>query len=503
MAQKKEAALRNTRRSFQEIREAINRREEELCGKISSASEAREANVTDCIRSYHQKEDALSNRQAMLSFLSTEGSAHELITYRRVVGAGPAHRRSVAAVPRVMEFLPKQEAALRAAIKGFGCVEVGAFLVNCTLDPSPSRVRKCSDKVPVVFTLITADHENFPCSIGGEDIQAFLRPSPPLPGPSIKAAVNDEKNGHYKVIFKHTYTGECELSVLVNGSHVLNSPFAVELHQHLQSQFRFLLTRDVKTLGACKGTLQFPEQPGRLTCVAVGPSGSIFVTDHSQHKIHVFDAERKFVNCIGGQGTGNGQLRCPTSVAITSEGLLYVTNTNGVDVLKENGAFVRRIVSGSLSSPWDVAIHDGEIFVADRGNSSVRIFNNAGEHVRTIGEKGSGPGQFSGATSVAVSLNGELYVSDFGNSRIQVVTTQGDYIRECHIEQICQPHKLQFSTAKHVLVANEGNNRIAVCNQVGTLVKTLACASIPVGLAVDRKGDLLVACWDGKCVQIF
>ena len=45
--------------------------------------------------------------------------------------------------------------------------------------------------------------------------------------------------------------------------------------------------------------------------------------------------------------------------------------------------------------------------------------------------------------------------------------------------------------------------RITVFSDDGALVSSLPCASVRFGLAVDPKGDLLVACFDGKCVQIF
>ena len=498
---KKEDALRDTRQSFQAIRAAIDHREEELCEKIRSVTETRKENVVDTVRSYRQKEDSLSNRQAMLSFLSTESSPHEVISYRRVVGAGQTHRRSEAAVSRVMQFLPKHEAALQAAIEGFGCVEVGACPANCTLEPAPDKDRRCSANDPIMFTLLTADQEKTPCSVGGEIVQSFLRPRPPLSGPPIKAAVNDEDNGRYKVTFDLTYTGECELSVLVNGAHIRGSPFVVELG--LVTDVRLLLKRDINTLQACKGKLQFPQQPGSLSGVAVAPNGTIFVLDYSDGKIHVFDAERKFAKSFGQQGTEEGQLQYPMGIAITADGLLYVAHNNGVNVLTYDGAFVRQIGCGTLKKSWDVTVHNGEVFVADSGNHRVAVFNQDGKLIRTIGSQGTGPGQFSGPNAVAISPDGGLYVSDQTNHRIQVLTPQGVYIREFGKGQLSSQHKLLFSDDKHVLVADYSNHRVAVFNQDGALVSSLPCAENPLGLAVDQKGDLFVACFGGRRVQIF
>ena len=494
---RREEALRDVQQSFQAYHTMLDHRKEELCEKIRSVSEVRKESIADTVRSYRQKEDTLSNKESMLSFLSTEGSPHEVISYRRVVGAEPTHYRSEIVVSRVMKFLPKQEAALQAAIKGFGCVKVGACPANCTLEPALDKVSRFC---PIVFTLTTADNEKTPCSVGGESVQAFLYPRPPIPGPSIKAVVNDEENGQYKVTFKHTYTGLCELSVLVNGAHIQGSPFEVELNP--EADVRLLLTRDVSTLGDCKELLQFPQKPGILSAIAVAADGSIFVTDYNNHQIHVFDAERMFVKSLGKQGDGDGQLYNPRGIAITAEGLLYVVSGSRVDVIRDNGMFVRRIGTGVLKEPWDVTVYNGEVFVADFVLSTVSVFSHYGELVRTIGSKGTGPGQFDGATGVVTSPEGELYVTDRSNGRVQVLTTQGVYVREFGNEQLNHPQKLQLSVDEHVLVADCDKKRVAVFSKDGMLVTSVACAERPVGLAVDQRGDLLVACCD-KCVRMF
>ena len=496
----KEEALRDVQQSFQAYQALLEHRKEELCEKIRSASETRKESITGTVHLYRQKEDFFSNRQAMLSFLSTEGSPHEVISYRRVVNTESAHCRSEAVVSRVMKFLPKQEAALREAIEGFGRVEVGACSASSTLEPAPENVCKCSDNDAVVFTLTTADNEKTPCSVGGERVQAFLRPRPPIPGPPIKAVVNDEENGQYKVTFDLTYTGECELSVLVNGAHIRGSPFEVELDP--VTDVRLLLTRDVSTLGDCKGTLQFPQEPGQLWGVAVARNGTIFVTDYDNHQIHVFDVDRKYVRSLGEEGDGDGQLQSPKGIAITTEGLLYVASDKRVDVLKQNGVFVRRIGAGRLANPYDVTVYKGEVFVVDCGNSYVAVFDPAGKFKCTVGSEGTGPAQFRNPQGIAISADGEMHVYDYNNDCVKVLTTRGVYIREFGKMEVRYAHKMLFAGTKHVLVADKDKG-IAVYDPAGTLVKCLDCDGYPRGLAVDQKGDLLVVCSTDKCVRIF
>ena len=496
MERKKETALCDTRLAFQALHAILDHREKELCNHIRAVSEARKENIDDIIHLCHQKEDNLSYKQSMLSFLSAEGSPYEVISYRGVVDAGRTQRRSETTISRVMQFLPKQKATLKAAIERFGCVEMGACPANCTMEPRPAKIRKFLDIDSLAFTLTTANREEAPCGVGGDMIQAFLRPKPPLPGPPIKAAVNDKENGQYEVTFDLTYTGECEMSVLVNGTHIQGSPLSLGIDVTL------LLAKGKNITGACKGMLQFPQLPGCLSGVATSSNGTIFVTDQSNHKIHVFDHTRTFVRSFGQEGTGNGQLRSPRSVVTTSEGLLYIANDNGVDVLTENGIFVRRIGTGVLGTPFDAAVHNGEVFVADISHNCVAVFSQEGDFVRTIGSTGTGPGQFRYPMSVAISPNGALHVSDCHNCRVHVLSIQGEYIREFGNRQLSYPNKLQFTSGKHLLVADRFNNCIAVFNQSGVWAASIPCAGHPVGLSFDQKGDLLVACLISKCVRI-
>ena len=122
-----------------------------------------------------------------------------------------------ASVSPVVRFLPQQEEALLAAIREFGHIQEGASPLHCTVEPKPEALRQYP---PVVFTVTAVDSSNIPCSGGGESVEAFLRPRPPVPGPPIKAKVEDRGNSCYKVVFHVVYSGECELSVLVNRRHV-------------------------------------------------------------------------------------------------------------------------------------------------------------------------------------------------------------------------------------------------------------------------------------------
>ena len=77
-----------------------------------------------------------------------------------------------------------------------------------------------------------------------------------------------------------------------------------------------------------------------------------------------------------------------------------------------------RVVS-ALVSP------DSEVFVADQLNNEVRVFGLDGEHRRTFGRAGQGPGEFGSLYSI-VMVGSQLLALDFGNGRITEFSATGE-----------------------------------------------------------------------------
>ena len=499
----RERALQDTHRAFQAIQVAIDRKKEELCNRIAAASDEKKHSIEARAHSCSSEVESLAATQTALSFLLANGSSHEVVACRRL-----AHVRQSAATSQcrggagkatmspVVRFLPQQEEALLTAIREFGHIQEGASPLHCTVDPKPEALRQSP---AVVLTVTAVDSSTIPCSGGGESVEAFLRPRPPVPGLPIKAKVEDRGHGQYEVVFDVVYCGECELSVLLNGGHVRGSPFLVQLDAPILQNGHWVMTKSATSLGAIKGSLQFPQQPGSLWGVAVSPvNGSIFVCDNGNSQIHVFDVERKHVKTFGQCGQG-GQL----SIDVSANGQVYVANCHNhcMSVFREDGTFIRIIGQGKLRYPHDVLVHsNGLVYVADGSNHRIAVFSQEGELVRTFGSQGGGKGEFKYPFGVAVSPDDHhLYVSDNSNHRVQVFTLEGRYVREFGTDQLKGPRCLTVTSDGSVLVADGKNNRVAVFDKNGKLVHSIAVED-PTGLAIDSSGDLSITSFRNKCV---
>ncbi len=132
--------------------------------------------------------------------------------------------------------------------------------------------------------------------------------------------------------------------------------------------------------GRFQRALPLPEGIGFATDVAVDFEGNILVLDSVRRRIYSAAKDAKAFAQLGGDLTAS-VATMPTSIT-ASKGLIFVAEGGGstLDIFGRDGRFVTRVLTegrgeGALDHPSQLCVNDkDEVFVADRDNSRVQIF---------------------------------------------------------------------------------------------------------------------------------
>jgi peptidylamidoglycolate lyase len=202
----------------------------------------------------------------------------------------------------------------------------------------------------------------------------------------------------------------------------------VGLHQVLK------LTPDGRLLLAI-GTAGVPGDGSRHfalpTDVAVEPDGGFYVSDgYGNARVARFSADGRFLGEFGARGAAPGQLDLPHGIALDGDGRVYVADRGNsrLQVFDAGGRFVAAWKSDALGRPFGVAIGgDGKLYVADGGDQPVTPPDHScalrlaadGAIEACFGSFGDGEGQFRMAHAIAVAPDGAVYVADALGKRVQ------------------------------------------------------------------------------------
>ena len=164
-----------------------------------------------------------------------------------------------------------------------------------------------------------------------------------------------------------------------------------------------------------------------LQGVAVDGEENIYFTDLWTNQI--FKSNK---NCSNVQEYKVQQVEGPGhySVAVVGDEVMVTERGNGgrIMVYDRELKYVRQIVGADKSS-FDSLSSDSlhNVYVSDRGNSSVQVFSNDGEFLRSFGCDEKGVARLKRPWGVCVAGQ-YVYVADDGVHKIVVFTTEGDYV---------------------------------------------------------------------------
>ena len=117
-----------------------------------------------------------------------------------------------------------------------------------------------------------------------------------------------------------------------------------------------------------------------------------------------------------------------------------------------------------FDSPSDVAVAaNGDVFVADGhgndGNNRVVRFSKDGAFIKTWGKSGWAPGEFHQLHAIAIDSRGRIFVGDRGNNRIQIFDQEGKPLTTPWT-QFGKPSGIAFDSRDQIYVADSESDDV-------------------------------------------
>ncbi len=247
---------------------------------------------------------------------------------------------------------------------------------------------------------------------------------------------------------------------------------------------------------------------GWIPAVACDSQDRVFVYSRSEHPLVIFDREGNFLD-----SWGEDVLQDAHGIYIDAEDNVYCVerDTHCMRKFNAQGELVMTIGTPGqpgakdgdpFNKPTDLAIAStGELFISDGyGNARVHKYSPTGEHIKSWGEWGTGPGQFELSHCVRIDKQDRLWVCDRTNDRIQIFDTEGNYLTEW--TGLLKPDTIYFDPNEEVVYVAELTQQVSIYSMDGELItkwggarpsdkpgEFIAC---PHGIWADSRGDLYV-----------
>lgn len=260
------------------------------------------------------------------------------------------------------------------------------------------------------------------------------------------------------------------------------------------------------------------EQLVRPQSGVVDSSGRILVTDSGNPSVFVFDEANGSYE-VWREAMSGLDFLSPVGIAEHPSGGYLVVDADlaAVFFLSPDGMPLGRFTADELLRPTGLAIDadNGNVYVADKDASHVKVYSPRGELLQTIGEPGTGEGQLNAPLHVHVGGD-RLFVSDALNANVQVFAKDDGRLlgqigrRGLYVGNLVRPKGVTTDSDGNLYIVESYYDHLLIYNQAGEFLLPIGGTGtgigqffLPAGVWSDERDRIFVADMFNARVVIF
>lgn len=248
---------------------------------------------------------------------------------------------------------------------------------------------------------------------------------------------------------------------------------------------------------------------GETSGVSVAPDSTIWVFNRGAHPVLQFSADGRLL-----QAWNDVPVTTSHGLRVDAQGNVWLVDVKGHAVMKftPQGRLLMVITQAgkrpgdndskyAFNEPTSLAFAPGGGFYVTDGYVNARViqYSSEGEYIRHWGKKGKADGEFDLVHDVVLDKRGRLYVADRNNSRVQIFDGDGKFLAKW--DHVGQPWGLAYVEAEDAIYLCDGlNNRIVKVSADGKIIGRLSGfgkvpgkLDFPHHMAIAPDGSIYVA----------
>jgi len=246
------------------------------------------------------------------------------------------------------------------------------------------------------------------------------------------------------------------------------------------------------------GNLTNPHSFKNISAITTNPNGEVLVLQRSQPFLLIFTKDGEWIDSWKNEAVVDGHY-----LHVTPDGKVIVVDRDQhrLAIFNQKGKLVNIIGESQFpggpgtpfNHPTDLTItEDGHFYVADGyGNSSIHHFDHDWNLLHTWGSKGMEKGSFFTPHAIEVDNRQRLFIADRENNRVQIFDQGGKYIWE--IGNVYHPMDICIDQKGFIYITDQIPS-INLYNPEGILLgRCRTFGKYGHGITVDRQGSVYVA----------